>query len=446
MTTAPAAPATPATAPPVVASRVRTATVLRWELRKLAAQARGRWTLLGCLLGPPLVVLVLHAQARPPKDTLYGRHVPESGYAVPLLLLGFAAQWVLPLLTALVAGDLFAAEDHHGTWKTVLTRSVSRGQLFWAKTAAAALFSTAVLAVLAASTIASSLLVVGRQPLIGLTGQLVPSGTALPLVVAAWATALPPVLALTAVGLLLSVVSRNPSVGVVGPVVVALVLQLLASLGGLDVVRPLLLTTGFESWHGLLTEHRYLGPGGRERRGVRGLGRRSLAVAATRAPPPRRHRRLTVPHRPPARRTPAALLAALAVLGLTGCGRSDVTRSRLEASLAPTFAHLYVHQQVDLLGHPGVTTASVAARATCDKGGPKVADRGAGADWVCLVDYRDETQAAQEGKFELQARSSSCWTASGPSKLIGPVMISDRRGRDVPNPVFEFDGCFDPRG
>ena len=56
---------------------------------------------------------------------------------MPLLMLGFAAQWVLPLLTALVAGDIFASEDQHGTWKTVLTRSVSRGQLFWAKTLAA---------------------------------------------------------------------------------------------------------------------------------------------------------------------------------------------------------------------------------------------------------------------------------------------------------------------
>ena len=50
-----------------------------------------------------------------------------------LLVLGFATQWLLPLLTAIVAGDIFASEDQHGTWKTVLTRSASRSQLFWAK-------------------------------------------------------------------------------------------------------------------------------------------------------------------------------------------------------------------------------------------------------------------------------------------------------------------------
>ncbi|MCU1688910.1 MAG: hypothetical protein JWN20_838, partial [Jatrophihabitantaceae bacterium] len=161
-------------------------TVLRWELRKLAAQGRARYTLLGCLLAPALVVVVLNSQQRPPKDTLYGPHIHDSGYAMPLLILGFAAQWVFPLLTALVAGDIFASEDHHGTWKTVLTRSASRAQLFWAKTLAAMLFALSVLVLVAASTIVTSLIVVGRGQLIGLTGQLIPSGTALPLVIGSW--------------------------------------------------------------------------------------------------------------------------------------------------------------------------------------------------------------------------------------------------------------------
>jgi ABC-2 type transport system permease protein len=232
-------------------------TVLRWELRKLAAQGRARYTLLGCLLAPALVVLVLNGQQRPPKDNLYGRHIHDSGYAMPLLVLGFAAQWVFPLLTALVAGDIFASEDHHGTWKTVLTRSVSRAQLFWAKTLTSILFALSVLVLFAASTIVTSLLVVGQQPLIGLTGQLIPSGTALPLVIASWATALAPLLGFTALAILLSVLSRNPAVGIVGPVVIGLVMQLVGSLGGLDLVRHGLLTTPFESWHGLFTATRF---------------------------------------------------------------------------------------------------------------------------------------------------------------------------------------------
>jgi hypothetical protein len=143
------------------------------------------------------------------------------------------------------------------------------------------------------------------------------------------------------------------------------------------------------------------------------------------------------------RRTTAGVAAAAGVLALAGCGSPDVTRPRLEASLAPTFANLYV-EQAGILGHPGVTVASVGARASCDRGGPKVADVGPGADWICMVSFHDDKGAEQDGKFEVQARSNSCYTAGGPSKLIGLATIPDRSGNDVPNPVFEFDGCFDP--
>ena len=54
--------------------------------------------------------------------------------------------------------------------------------------------------------------------------------------------------------------TRNPSLGVAAPVVPGFVMQLLSSISGIDVFRPFLLTTGFESWHGLFTEHRFYGP------------------------------------------------------------------------------------------------------------------------------------------------------------------------------------------
>jgi hypothetical protein len=50
------------------------------------------------------------------------------------------------------------------------------------------------------------------------------------------------------------------------------------------------------------------------------------------------------------------------------------------------------------------------------------------------------------GKFELNVHSNGCYTASGPSKLTGFLTITDSKGNDVTNPVFEFDGCFDPHG
>lgn len=234
--------------------------VIRWEVTKLAAQARARWTLLVCLIAPVAIVFVINAQQRPPKDSLYGRYIHASGYSVILLILGFAAQWILPLLTALVAGDIFASEDQNGTWKTVLTRSTSRAQLFWAKALTALGFATVALLTLAITTITASVLVVGHQDLVGLTGQMIPSGTAARLVAFSWATQLAPMLGFTCLAILLSVRSRIPAVGIAAPVVLGMIMQLAGGLGGVSAIRPLLLTTAFESWHGLLAEVPFYAP------------------------------------------------------------------------------------------------------------------------------------------------------------------------------------------
>ena len=231
-----------------------------WEVRKLRAQARSRYTLLVVLLAPVLIVVVIQGQQRPPKDTLFGRFAHDSGFSVALLVLGFAAQWVLPLLTTIVAGDIFASEDQLGTWKTVLTRSVSRRQLFWAKTLTALGFTTLLLLVLGTVTIVSSALVVGRQPLLGLSGQTIPPGTAALLTTASWASVLAPMLAVTSLAILLSVRSRNPAVGIAAPVVLTMVMALVGALGGLEGIRPLLVTTPFEAWHGLLVQDRFSRP------------------------------------------------------------------------------------------------------------------------------------------------------------------------------------------
>ena len=234
--------------------------VLRWEVRKLGSQLRTRAVLAAAVVAPIPIVVVIHGQSRPPKDTLFGRFATDNGFAMALLILGFAAQWVLPLLTAIVAGDIFASEDHHGTWKTVLTRSASRGRVFAAKTLAAGGFATLVLVLLAASTIASSVLIVGHQPLTGLTGQTIPAADALRMVAASWASMLPPMLAVTSLAILLSVWSRNPAVGIAAPVVIGMAMQLVGALGGVESVRPFLLSTPTEAWHGLLTDPRFTGP------------------------------------------------------------------------------------------------------------------------------------------------------------------------------------------
>lgn len=45
----------------------------------------------------------------------FGPLVRESGLATPLVYLSFGAFWLIPLVTALVAGDIVASEDQQGT-------------------------------------------------------------------------------------------------------------------------------------------------------------------------------------------------------------------------------------------------------------------------------------------------------------------------------------------
>ena len=135
-----------------------------------------------------------------------------------------------------------------------------------------------------------------------------------------------------------------------------------------------------------------------------------------------------------------------AVLAAGSGDQSTVTRARLERSLPQVFANNYV-RMTHLLGRHDVTPASLHARAMCDKHGPDVADVGPGGDWNCLMSWTDpEVPMPPEGygKFELNVHANDCYTAGGPSKLVGFLTITDQHGDDVDNPVFEFDGCFDP--
>lgn len=155
------------------------------------------------------------------------------------------------------------------------------------------------------------------------------------------------------------------------------------------------------------------------------------------------------------RRSIISVLAALVVvLGIGGAvvagsgGGSSITRARLEHSLPTVFANAYT-TQARLLGHQGVTPQSLQPTAMCDKGGAVETDVGPGSNWNCLVSWTDPDNPMPPegyGKIELNVHSNGCYTASGPSKLVGFATITDTRGDEVINPVAEFDACFDPHG
>lgn len=236
-----------------------TGAVWALETAKLGRQARVRGATAVCTVSPFLLLAAVRVQSSTPSDTLFGQWLHQSGFALPMVMVAFMGQWVLPLLSSVVAGDIFSAEDHYGTWKTVLTRSRTRGQIFAGKTLAALTYTVAELVLLSGSSLLAGI-VLGTEPLVGLSGQLVPSGRATWLVLASWGSQLPPLLGFCGFSILLSVATRNSPVGIGGPMVLGLVMQLASMIDLPGVVPPLLLSTPFGAWHGLWADPAFYGP------------------------------------------------------------------------------------------------------------------------------------------------------------------------------------------
>ncbi|MDP9276643.1 MAG: ABC transporter permease, partial [Actinomycetota bacterium] len=181
-----------------------------------------------------------------------GRYVHDTGLAIPLVLLLFGSVWMFPLITALVAGDIVAAEDRHDTLKTILTRSVDRQQIFIAKLLAT--FSYAILAIVIAGAVAliAGILASGFNPITTLSGTKVSASSGLGLVWASLGVYLLPILAIACIGLLFSTVFRNSGAAIVGTLMFSLLVQLVGILPGLGGLQPYLLSTQFNAWQGFL--------------------------------------------------------------------------------------------------------------------------------------------------------------------------------------------------
>jgi ABC-2 type transport system permease protein len=233
-------------------------TAVEWE--KLMAQLKVRMVLIACVASPFAFAAAMRVQSGAPVDTLFGRSVTDSGFALPLVVLGFAALWVFPVLGSVVGGDVFSAEDRYGTWTAVLTRSRSRAEVFAGKVLTAFSFSLLAVTALAVSSVAAGTLVIGSQPLIDLSGAVLPPAHALIRIALAWVSVLPPALGFAALAVLVSVGTRSSAAGIGIPVLAGLMMQLYAFVDGPDFVRRLLMTSAFDGWHGLLAEPLYYGP------------------------------------------------------------------------------------------------------------------------------------------------------------------------------------------
>jgi ABC-2 type transport system permease protein len=248
-----------AASPPLAAApprqrRPSTLTVYRWELRKLVSQKR-TYMGLGLVIILPLFFVIfqnVHQRHDRGAENIFASQITQSGLATPVLMLLFLSVFMLPLAAALVAGDVVAAEDSNGTLKTILTRSVNRGQVFAAKTLAA--MSYAVLAVFLSAAVSTLAGVIswGFHSVTTFSGTVVSAPEALLLVFASNAVYLIPLFGVVSIGVLLSTLTRNSAAAVVGTVGFLILTLILAQIPGLEGIKPYLLHEQFENWHGLL--------------------------------------------------------------------------------------------------------------------------------------------------------------------------------------------------
>ncbi|MFC8673034.1 ABC transporter permease [Streptomyces griseorubiginosus] len=431
------------TAPAVPVSRV-----YRFELRKLLSQWRVRLLLLACWIAPGLFVAGVSQQATLPSDTLFGRWMHATGWAGPLVILGFAGTWALPLLTSVVAGDVFAAEDRLGTWRHLLVAVRSPRRIFAAKALAGLTVVLLLVAGLAVSGTVGGLTAVGDQPLVGLDGHLLAPGDAAARVLLAWTAALAPTLALAAIGLLGSVALGRSPTGLLLPPLLALAMSVAQMLPLPVAVRLALPGNAYVTWNGLFTGPAQLAPL------LIGIAVSLVwtALATTLAHLLFLRRDFTnLAYDGAGRRAftagllPLAGLLALGVAVIAVAVPADgIRQAKVQRSLATAFAHLY-RMQTGQLHRPAVTEDQLRTSAACTKSDGQAAQEGPGNDWRCVVTWHlPGTAVAGTAIYQLDVGSDGRYVADGdgPKEVNGYFLVRTETG-DAPNPLWQFDGNVD---
>jgi ABC-2 type transport system permease protein len=229
----------------------------RWELRKLTAQKR-TWLGIAAAGLVPVIFLVSiqisKVTIHPPDgpyDTPLGLNLRHTGLALDLVVFKLLGVIGPTLIAALVAGDIVAGEDMGGTLKTILVRSLRRGEVLAGKALALLSYLAAALALYALAGVLVGVIAWGFHPLVNLSGHEISALHALALTLVALVLYAVPVLAIASFGLFLSVVTRNSVAAIAGTLFYAMALQGLSALSAIAAARPYLLIGQFTAWHDL---------------------------------------------------------------------------------------------------------------------------------------------------------------------------------------------------
>ena len=426
------------------------ARILRFELIKQFSSWRVRLLVLLSWIGPGLVVIAVDQQGTLPSDTLFGRQMHATGWAGSLVVLGVAGTWVLPLLTSIVAGDVFASEDRLGTWRHLLVAVRSHRRIFAAKAAASLTVILLGVTGLAVSSVYGGLLAEGSQPMIGLDGHLITGGQAGGKVLLAWVCVLAPTLALAAIGLLGSVALGRSPMGLFLPMLAALGMQVAQILPLPVAVRLALPGYAFIAWNGFFTDPQQVEP---LLIGV-AVSLVWAVVATALAYMIFLRRDFTNVNNDGAGRTIltfgvvplTVLLVATAglVAATTGADGSGIDQNKLQQSLATEFAHIYRLQQAQM-NQPPVTEAELKTSATCLKSEGLGAQEGPGNDWRCTVYWVvPGNNVTAQGIYQLDVTANGRFIADGDGPVaVNGYFLIDTAGKVVPNPLWQFDGNVD---
>ena len=178
-----------------------------------------------------------------------------NGYAVCFFVLNLLLVHV-PILVALVAGDVVSGEASMGTLRLLAAKPVSRTQIILAKYFATAVYVFALLLWIAIISLVISIAVFGVNDLVvaktnGL--QLIESGDVLWRYFCAFGFAFIAMMVVAAISLLLSVLSENsigPIVATVGIIIVCTLISEMEIPIYQKYIKPYLITTYMLGWKG----------------------------------------------------------------------------------------------------------------------------------------------------------------------------------------------------
>jgi ABC-2 type transport system permease protein len=178
-----------------------------------------------------------------------------NGYSVCYIILNLLLIHV-PILVALIAGDMISGEAGMGTLRLLAAKPVSRNQLLFIKFTAASLYTLLLLVWVALMALGLSVLLFGSNQLFVSTANgvnIMSAADVLWRYIAAFGFALIGLVTVASLAFMLSVFFDNSVVPIVGTVCIIIILTILTQLQipFYDTVKPYLFTTHMLGWKGL---------------------------------------------------------------------------------------------------------------------------------------------------------------------------------------------------